>query len=188
MLTPGPDHPITLEPARRRWRAEFNNHVIADSNSALILREADYRPVVYFPRADVGMEYMGRTEHHTHCPYKGDASYFTLSMDGDILENGVWTYERPFEAMEAIAGRVAFYPEHVKLYEVDEAVVNAKHHDRRDDIDEVQAMVLEQERRLREERSIDEVIQHTDAGGGASQRDRWPSNVEDRATGDEGRR
>lgn len=185
MLTPGPDHPITLEPAKRRWRAEFNNHVIADSGDALVLREADYRPVVYFPRADVGMEYMGRTEHHTHCPYKGDASYFTLSMDGDILENGVWSYEHPFEAMEPIAGRIAFYPEHVKIYEVDEAVVNPKHHDRRDDLDEVQMMLRDEE--LREgEPSVDEVVQHTDAGGGASQRDHWPSNVDMRETGDGG--
>jgi len=186
MLKPGPDHPITLEPGKRRWRAEFNNHVIADSNDALILREADHRPVVYFPRADVAMEYMGRTEHHTHCPYKGDASYFTLTMDGEILENGVWSYERPFDAMEPIAGRIAFYPDRVKIYEVEDAVVNPKHHDRRDEVDEVQEMVRAQERRLHERRSIDEVIQHTDAGGGASQRDHWPPNVERPQVGEGG--
>lgn len=188
MLTPAPDHPITLEPGKRRWRAEFNNHVIADSNNALILREADYRPVVYFPRADVAMEYMGRTEQHTHCPYKGDASYFTLTMDGEILKNVAWTYEHPFEAMEPIAGRIAFYPGDVGVYEVDDAAVNPKHHDRRDELDEVQEMLRAQERRQHEERSIDEVVQHTDAGGGASQREHWPSNVDMRATGDEGRR
>lgn len=186
MLTPGPDHPITLEPGARRWRAEFNNHVIADSNDALILREADYPPVVYFPRADVAMEYMGRTDHHTRCPYKGEASYFTLTMDGEILENGVWCYEQPFEAMEPIAGRIAFYPQHVKIYAVEDAIVNPKHHDRRDEVDEVQAMVRAQEQRLREERRTDEIVQHTDAGGGSSQRDHWPSNVEDRASGDGG--
>jgi uncharacterized protein (DUF427 family) len=169
MLTPGPDHPITLEKAARRWRAEFNKHVIADSNDALILREADLRPVVYFPRADVGMEYMGRTQHHTHCPYKGEASYYTLTMDGEILENGVWSYEHPYEAMEPIAGRIAFYPDEVTVYEVDDAAVNPPHHDRRD---EVQAMVRD------EPRSVDEVVQHTDAGDGASQREHWPANVD----------
>jgi uncharacterized protein (DUF427 family) len=184
MLTPGPDHPITLEPGKRRWRAEFKNHVIADSNGALILREADHRPVVYFPRADVAMEYMGRTEHHTRCPYKGDASYYTLTMDGEILENGVWSYEHPFDAMEAIAGRIAFYPGRVEVYEVDDAVVNPPHHDRRDD--EVQAMLHDQERRLHEPRSVDEVVQHTDAGDGLSQGEHWPANVDRPQAGEGG--
>lgn len=188
MLTPGPDHPITLEPAAGRWRVEFNKHVIADSNDALILREAGCRPVVYFPRTDVAMEYMGRSNHHTQCPYKGEASYYTLTMDGEILENGVWSYEHPYEAMEPIAGRIAFYPEQVNIYQVEDAVVNPKHHDRRDEIDEVQEMVRDQERRLHAPRSVDEVVQHTDSGGGVSQGERWPANVETPHLGDGGGR
>ncbi|MBS0331625.1 MAG: DUF427 domain-containing protein, partial [Proteobacteria bacterium] len=61
MKTPGPDHPITITPATSRWRALFAGHVIADSNKALILKEANYPPVVYFPREDVEMGYMSRT-------------------------------------------------------------------------------------------------------------------------------
>lgn len=172
MPTPSTAHPITLEPAKRRWRAAVKHHVIADSNDALILREARMAPVVYFPRADVGMEYMGRTERHTQCPYKGEASYYTLTMNAEILENVAWSYENPIEGMEQIAGRIAFYPSEVELYEVDDAVVNPPHHDRRDHIDEVQEMVRD------ESPSVDEVIQHTDAGDGTSQRTHWRPDVE----------
>jgi uncharacterized protein (DUF427 family) len=172
MPTPNPTHRITLEPGKRRWRAAVKNHVIADSDNALILREAHMAPVVYFPRADVAMEYMGRTERHTHCPFKGEASYYTLTMNAEILENVAWSYEEPIDGMEQIAGRIAFYPGEVELYEVDDAVVNPHHRDRRDHIDEVQAMVRDTPP------TIDEVIQHTDAGDGTSQRPHWTGEVE----------
>src|SRR5262245_876453 len=87
MKVPGPDHPITIAAAQKRWRARFNGHVIADSAGALILQEADYAPVVYFPREDVSMDYLTRTAHASHCPYKGDAAYYTLLMDGQFLDN-----------------------------------------------------------------------------------------------------
>jgi uncharacterized protein (DUF427 family) len=160
MLKPGADHPITLEAATSRWRARFAGHVIADSNDALILKEADYPAVVYFPRQDVAMEYMSRTDRHTHCPYKGDASYYTLYMDGELAENAVWSYEQPFEGMEAIAHRLAFYADKVEVYPVDDAVVNPRHRE------EAAA------------RAIDQAVQHTDAGEGRSQRPHWPPNVE----------
>jgi uncharacterized protein (DUF427 family) len=170
MKTPGPDHPITLEPAANRWRARVAGHVIADSASALILREADYPARVYFPREDVAMEYMSRTEHRTHCPYKGDASYYTLFIDGEFLENAVWSYEEPFPAMEAIAGRLSFYPDRIDVYEVDDAAVNPEH------------------ARASEPRtvSVDQVVQHTDAGDGTTQRQHWPANVDTPATTDDG--
>ncbi len=161
MKTPGPDHPITLTPAPRRWRALYQGHVIADTDDALILQEATYPPVVYFPREDVGMEYMSRTERSTNCPYKGDASYYTVLMNGHIAENAVWSYENPYSAMDLIAGRLAFYTDRVEVYEVDDAEVNPHH----------QAGV-------ERDGGIDAVIQHTDAGGGASQREHWQPNVE----------
>ncbi len=172
MLNPGPQHPITLESARRRWRAFFAGHVIADTDDALILHEAALAPVVYFPRGDVAMEYMGRTRHQTHCPYKGEASYYTLTMDGEIAENVAWSYEEPFEAVSPIAGRIAFYTDRVEVYAVDDAAVNAHPH-RRESAD-----VVERPRVDLERRRVDEVIQHTDAGDGTSQREHWPPNVE----------
>ncbi|WP_374573097.1 DUF427 domain-containing protein [Phenylobacterium sp.] len=155
MKIPGPDHPIVIKPAAKRWRARFGEHVIADSNDALILTEASYKPVVYFPRQDVSMEFLSRTDRSTHCPYKGDASYFTLIMDGQFADNVVWSYEEPFPAMEEIRGRLAFYPDRVEVYEVDDAEVNPHHA-----VD-----------------SVDDVVLHTDAGDGHSQREHWPANV-----------
>jgi uncharacterized protein (DUF427 family) len=155
MKTPGPDHPITISAANRRWRARYANHVIADSAEALILQEANYPPVVYFPREDVSMEYMGRSDHHTHCPYKGDASYYSILMDGEMAENAVWTYETPFPAMTEIAGRLAFYPDKVEIYPVDDAAVNPQHRDT----------------------DVDAVVQHTDAGDGHAQRGHWPPTM-----------
>ena len=171
MKTPGPDHPITLTPATRRWRANYQGHVIADSDDALILQEANYPPVVYFPRDDVAMEYMARTERSTHCPYKGDASYYTVLMNGHIAENAVWTYEQPFPAMALIEGRLAFYADRVEVYEVDDEAVNADH-------------VPEVER----DDGVDQVVQHTDSGSGAPQREHWAPNVETPATDDGGLR
>ena len=117
MLTPGPDHPIRIEPATNRWRALFEGHVIADTNDALVLHEANLGPVVYFPRADVAMEYMSRTDKTTHCPYKGDAAYFTVTAGGVTARNAAWTYEAPFAAVAGIAGRIAFYPHKVDAIE-----------------------------------------------------------------------
>ena len=161
-------HPIMLEPAKQRWRVYFNNHVIADTDDALILHEAELAPVVYFPREDVAMEYMGRTAHHTRCPFKGEASYYTLTLGGEILENVAWSYEEPLGNVERIAGRVAFYPDRVEIYEVDDAKVNPRHAERERASERNEAMARDE---------VDTVIQHTDAGDGTSQRERWPGNV-----------
>jgi uncharacterized protein (DUF427 family) len=164
MRTPGPDHPIAIEPAKQRWRAYFNGHVVADSGEAMVLKEADLPAVVYFPRADVGMEYMGRTERHSHCPYKGDASYYTLTMGGQIAENVAWSYEEPFEAVAPIRNRIAFYTDRVEVYPVDDAAVNPEHHAASQD--------------MMDREQVDEIVQHTDAGDGTTQRDRWEPNVD----------
>jgi uncharacterized protein (DUF427 family) len=172
---PTPGHPITLEPAKQRWRVYSNGHVIADSDAALILREASLAPVVYFPREDVAMEYMGRTSHHTHCPFKGDASYYTLSLDGQILENVAWSYEQPFGEVERIGSRIAFYPDRVDIYEVEDAKVNPHHAEQARERARLREEQAREERVARDE--IDEIVQHTDAGDGTSQGERWPGNV-----------
>jgi uncharacterized protein (DUF427 family) len=122
MKEPGPDHPIAIEPNPRRVRVEVGGHVIADTLGALTLTEASYPPVQYIPRADIEMGFFGKTDRHTSCPYKGEASYFTTKIDGELLENVAWSYETPYPAMEAIAGMLAFYPNRVRVYEVDPAV------------------------------------------------------------------
>ena len=118
MKIPGPDHPITLEAAANRWRARFAGRVIADTGDAVALREANYPARIYFPRADVRMDCLGRTDRTTYCPYKGDAAYYTVIVDDQVGENAVWTYEQPYPAMAGIDGRLCFYLEKVEIYEV----------------------------------------------------------------------
>jgi uncharacterized protein (DUF427 family) len=121
MKLPGPDHPITIAPNPKRVRVTFNGRVVADSTRALTLREASLRPVQYIPRDDADMRLLVRSAHATHCPYKGDAAYYSLRVDGRTAENAVWTYETPYPAMAAIKGYLAFYPDRVDRIE-EEAV------------------------------------------------------------------
>jgi uncharacterized protein (DUF427 family) len=113
MKLPGPDHPITVAPNPNRVRILFGDQVIADSARALTLKEANLPPVHYVPREDAYMDLLERTAHRTHCPYKGDAAYYTIQVDGRTAENAVWTYEHPYPATAAIAGHLAFYPDRV---------------------------------------------------------------------------
>ncbi len=110
---PGPDHPITIEPNPARIIVSVGGRVVADTRSALSLREASYPAVQYIPRKDVDMSLLTRTEHATYCPYKGDCSYYSIPSGGARSVNAVWTYEAPFEAVSAIKEYVAFYPDRV---------------------------------------------------------------------------
>ncbi|NBB15974.1 DUF427 domain-containing protein [Caulobacter sp. SLTY] len=98
-----------------RVRALFEGHEIADSANALVLREGDYPPVVYFPREDVEMLVLRKTDKTSRCPFKGEASYYTIYRDRQIIENAAWSYEEPIEGAELIRGRIAFYPQHVDI-------------------------------------------------------------------------
>lgn len=113
--TPGPDHPITVEPAPGPATATVGGRKIADSTNVLVLREASYPPVLYFPRADVEMSLLEPTDHATYCPFKGDASYFSIRLEDQVLENAVWTYERPYAPVAEIEDHVAFYPDRVTV-------------------------------------------------------------------------
>ncbi len=124
MKTPGPDHPITITPHAGQVRVRFQDHVIAASDKVLTLQEANYPPVHYFPRSDVETGFISKTVKTTNCPYKGDASYFTFYMNGDMLENAVWSYETPYPAMEDIKDMLAFYPD---KFEIDEADIADRH-------------------------------------------------------------
>ncbi len=117
ILQPGPDHPISVEPAAHRVIVTRGGHTIANSEHALTLREADYPPAHYIPFEDVDASLLQATEHVTYCPYKGDANYFSLVIDGDTSENTVWQYTSPYEAVSPIAGHVAFYPDRVQISE-----------------------------------------------------------------------
>jgi uncharacterized protein (DUF427 family) len=113
---PGPDHPITIVPNPGRVVVTLAGHVIADTGSALTLREAAYPPVQYIPRKDIDMSQLVRTSHATYCPYKGECAYYSIvSPDGTRAENAAWTYEAPHDAVAAIKERIAFYPDRVEV-------------------------------------------------------------------------
>ena len=118
MKVPGPEHPITIAPAGKRVRVRFGGHIVADTQKALTLKEANYPPVYYIPRADADMSLLKATERSTHCPYKGDASYFSIVAGAESADNAVWSYQRPFPAMAEIKDHLAFYPNKV-MVEVD---------------------------------------------------------------------
>jgi uncharacterized protein (DUF427 family) len=110
---PGPDHPISIERNPVRIVVSVAGLLIADTRNALTLREADYPPVQYIPRADVDFSRLEPTDHVTYCPYKGDCTYYSVPSGGKKSVNAVWTYENPYSAVAQIKGHVAFYPDRV---------------------------------------------------------------------------
>lgn len=120
VLIPDESHPITIAPAMGRVTVRALGKVVADSQDALVLREASYPPVFYIPRADAGMELLERTDRSSHCPYKGKASYFSIVAGEQRSDNAVWSYETPHDAVREIAGHLAFYPDRVDDISVSE--------------------------------------------------------------------
>ncbi len=104
-----PDYRITFERSPRRVRAKFNGAIVADSTHAHLLFETRHLPVYYFPRSDIRMDLLAATPHQTFCPYKGDASYWSVTAQGKTAENAAWSYRAPFEEVAAIKDFVAFY-------------------------------------------------------------------------------
>jgi uncharacterized protein (DUF427 family) len=117
---PGPDHPITLTPTHGRVAVTVNGKRVAETRSALTLREAAYPAVQYIPREDVDMSQLQRTVHSTYCPYKGECSYYSIPGGGERSVNAVWSYETPYEAVSPIRAYLAFYPDRVDDIEIAE--------------------------------------------------------------------
>jgi uncharacterized protein (DUF427 family) len=114
---PGPDHSISVEHNPARIVVRLGGKVIADTHDALTLREASYPPVQYIPRKDIDMSLLSRTDHSTHCPYKGDASYYSITPGGERSRNAIWTYETPNPAVAEIKDHMAFYQDRVDSFE-----------------------------------------------------------------------
>jgi uncharacterized protein (DUF427 family) len=112
---PGPDHPITITPSNDHVVVRNGEATIADSRSTLVLREANYPPVRYVPIADVDQSQLATSELTTHCPYKGEASYYSITADAEHGNDAVWFYDDPNPAVAEIKGHVAFYPDRVQL-------------------------------------------------------------------------
>ncbi|GGE31931.1 hypothetical protein GCM10011360_19880 [Primorskyibacter flagellatus] len=100
---------ITIRKAEGTWTVRSGGAVLGESRNALELTEGSYPAVIYFPRDDIAMAFLDRTDHTTHCPKKGDASYFSIVTKSTTHENAAWSYETPLAGMEQIAGHIAFY-------------------------------------------------------------------------------
>ena len=145
--------PPRMETVGERIRVIVGGETIADSDRALRVVETAGAPVYYVPREDVRMDLLSPTLRSTHCEWKGDASYWTITVDGRSVENAAWSYENPPPGFGQLAGRIAFHPDHVDFKRV--------------------GLTPAETRAL----SVDEVVRHTDSGSGASQAEHWTSNV-----------
>lgn len=101
---------IRIHKAEGTWTVRAGGAVLVESKNALALSEGDYDDVIYFPRDDIAMAFLDATDHATHCPHKGDASYFSIVTKSQTLKNAGWSYEAPLDAVSRISGHVAFYP------------------------------------------------------------------------------
>ena len=110
---------ITIRKASGKWSVRAGGAVLGESSNVLELSEGDYPPVIYFPREDIAMAFLDRTEKSTHCPHKGDASYYSIVTRSTTLENAAWSYEAPYEAVARIKEHLAFYTgENVTVEEI----------------------------------------------------------------------
>ncbi len=100
---------IRIRKADGIWTVRAGGAVLAESKDALELSEGDHPAVIYFPRDDIAMAFLDETEHSTHCPHKGDASYFSIITKSQTLENAAWSYEAPKDDVARIKDHLAFY-------------------------------------------------------------------------------
>jgi uncharacterized protein (DUF427 family) len=118
VLQPGPDHPITVTPTPARVVVTVAGKVVADSRRALTLQESTYPAVQYIPMDDVDRSLLEHTDTATYCPFKGDASYYSIPIGGERSVDAIWVYERPHDAVAQIKDHVAFYPNRVDAIDI----------------------------------------------------------------------
>jgi len=112
----GPKHRLFLHPFPRRVRATFAGETVLDSTRGALLHESQILPRLYVPLEDVRADLLERTDHSTHCPFKGDASYWSVRVGDRVSENAVWTYEDPLPDAEWLRGLVSIYPERLDAW------------------------------------------------------------------------
>jgi uncharacterized protein (DUF427 family) len=125
---PEPGRALYLEPTPKRIRVQVGGETIADSRRAMMLHESGLQPVYYFPPEDVRAEVLEPSHRHTHCPKKGDASYYTIRVGDTVVEAGAWYYPGPLDGAPPIEGLIAFYWKRMErwLEEDEEAVVHPR--------------------------------------------------------------
>ena len=114
-----PDYPLEIAPSGKLVRVTLGGEVIAETSDALVMTESDYSPAYYIPLGDVRLDLMEKTDHSSHCPFKGNASYWTINAGGQTAENAVWSYEMPFDEVALIRETMSFYTSKVDAIVVD---------------------------------------------------------------------
>ena len=109
VLQPTEAHPITVTPTGKHVVVRVNGEVVAETDAALTLQESTYPAVQYVPLSDVVPSALTRSDTTTYCPYKGEATYFHVTVGDETVEDAIWTYESPYPAVGDIAGHGAFY-------------------------------------------------------------------------------
>ncbi|MFQ5624521.1 MAG: DUF427 domain-containing protein [Paracoccaceae bacterium] len=109
---------ISIRPVEGTWVVRAGGAVLGETEHALELRESDYPPVIYFPRADIGMEFTELSERVSTCPFKGRASYYGIVTKSTLIEDAAWSYEDPKADVAEIAGYLAFFPDKVTIEKV----------------------------------------------------------------------
>lgn len=106
---------IKIRTAPGTWVVRAGGAVLGESTKALEMTEGEYPPAIYFPREDLAMAFLEKTESSTRCPHKGQATYFTVTTPSEEIVDAGWSYEEPLEAVSEIAGYISFYPERVTV-------------------------------------------------------------------------
>ena len=109
---------ITITPAEGTWVIRAGGAVLGESTRALALTEGDYDPVIYFPREDIAMTFLDRSDRTTTCPHKGIASYYSIVTNNGTIADAVWSYEEAKGSAKPISGYLAFYPDKVAVEQV----------------------------------------------------------------------
>ncbi len=110
-----PGYQVTIEPSSAHIRVLVGETVIADTKKAVAVMETQHHPVWYLPRVDIRENLLSKTETTTYCPFKGDASYWSVTINGDTLVDVMWSYLTPFEECQPLQGYVSFYTDRVRL-------------------------------------------------------------------------
>ena len=105
---PAPGRAVYTEPIAKRVRAEFAGQTVVDSTDVLLVSESGLQPVYYFPPSDVDLDLLERTERHTWCPTRGDASYFSMHVGDRVEDDVAWCYPEPLAGVMTIKERIAF--------------------------------------------------------------------------------
>ena len=111
------DH-ISIRKVTGTWVVRTGGAVLAETTDAMELTEGTRAPVIYFPRGDIGMTFLDPSETTTHCPHKGDTTYFSIAAEGGTIKDAAWSYEDPKAGVDRIKGYIAFDGEKVTVEEL----------------------------------------------------------------------